>query len=383
MSGDAPRVYAGEDLTMRHELLQAQTAAAVHSVEGAPSIDLAAAWRLLLAVAGRAPADFCSRADPRASDFCSRADPRAPDFCSRADPRASTALGSEEAGLGFACNQGRWLDPLGAAPRGTAQLWFDQASQRVVAGAELEPDAAQLLDLFLPLLLASPAGWTIGHLGQSLDGRVATPSGASQFITGHDDLVHTHRLRALSQAVLVGVRTVELDDPQLTTRLVPGPHPVRVVLDPNAKLERGRRLLEDRTAPTLVVTQPECYPARRRSGHVEARGSAREHSVEWLGCPAREGRFDLHVLLGLLKERGLTRIFVEGGGVTVSRFLAAGLLDRLHVSVAPLILGSGAPAFALPPIDRLDQALALRVRHFGLGRDMLFDCQIASGPPGV
>jgi diaminohydroxyphosphoribosylaminopyrimidine deaminase/5-amino-6-(5-phosphoribosylamino)uracil reductase len=356
MSGEAPGVYAGEDPSMRHELLQAQTAAAVRSAEDRRAIDLEAAWRLLLLLSTRAPV-----------------------------PRAAAVSSGPAAGLGFVYSHGRWLEPLGQCPRATAQLWFDPGSQRVatVAGAaELAHDAAQLLELFLPLLLCSPcsraeprastsAGWVVGHLGQSLDGRVATPSGASQFITGHDDVVHTHRLRALAQAVLVGVRTVQLDDPQLTTRLVPGPHPVRVVLDPTAKLERGRRLLEDQATPTLVVTRPECCPAQRVRGEVE-----------WLGCPLREGCFDLAALLGLLRERGLTRVFVEGGGVTVSSFLAAGLLDRLHVSVAPLILGSGAPAFALPPIDRLDQALALRVRHFTLGCDMLFDCQIAAGVPG-
>jgi riboflavin-specific deaminase-like protein len=346
MSGVASGVYAGEEPSMRHELHQAQTAAAVRSAEDKRPIDLEAAWRLLLSLSARPP--------------------------------RIASVGAAGPGLGFAYSHGRWQEPLGQCPRATAQLWFDPSSQRVVATAsvagaagavELAHDAAQLLELFLPLLCCGP-GWVVGHLGQSLDGRVATPSGASQFITGHDDVVHTHRLRALAQAVLVGVRTVLLDDPQLTTRLVPGQNPVRVVLDPRAKLGHARRLLEDQAAPTLVVTQPEFCPAQRTRG-----------GVEWLACPLREGRFDLAVLLGMLAERGLTRVFVEGGGVTVSSFLSAGLLDRLHVSVAPLILGSGAPAFVLPPIDRLDQALALRVRHFTLGCDMLFECQIAAVSP--
>jgi len=320
---------------MRHELGQAQKAATPHSADD--GVDLPAAWRLLLDLAARAPVlGFVA---------------------------SGAASG---AGAGFVYRQGAWLEPLGQAPRAAAQLWFDHATQGVLASPLLSREAAQLLDLFLPLLLRTPSAWVVGHLGQSLDGRVATQSGASQFITGHDDVVHTHRLRALSQAVVVGVRTVQLDNPQLTTRLVPGPHPVRVVLDPHAKLRAGRRLLEDGAAPTLLVHAPECLPREPRRGALEA-----------LGCPLHDGRFELRALLRALSERGLSRVFIEGGGVTVSHFLAAGLLDRLHVSVAPLILGSGAPAFALPPIDRLDQALALRVRHFALGTDMLFDCQIS------
>jgi riboflavin-specific deaminase-like protein len=206
----------------------------------------------------------------------------------------------------------------------------------------------------------------IGHLGQSLDGRVATPTGASQFITGREDVVHTHRLRALFDAVIVGVRTVELDDPQLTTRLVPGAHPTRVVLDPNAKLVgTRRRLLEEGAAPTLVFTSYAALPAQEQRG-----------AVTWLASPCREGRLDLRALLATLRARALRRVFVEGGGVTVSGFLSAGLLDRLHVSVAPIILGSGAPAFALPPIDRLEEALQLSCSHHRLGRDVLFDCEL-------
>lgn len=322
---------------MRHELVETPEAPIVHGTEPTPTLGAGAAWRLLLQLA----------------------------------TLGSAAAGARNlgAGIGFAYRHGAWSEPLGQTPRAGAQVWFDHAAQRVSAGPTLAPEAAQLLDLFLPLLLASPSGWVVGHLGQSLDGRVATPSGASQFITGHDDLVHTHRLRALAQAIVVGVRTVQLDDPQLTTRLVPGPHPVRVVLDPQGKLRAGQRLLEDGAAPTLVVTGPACVPVPDTSAPGD--------KVKWLSCPLREGRFDLRLLLAALRARGLTRVFVEGGGVTISHFLAAGLLDRLHVSVAPLILGSGAPAFALPPIDRLDQALALRVRHFALGPDMLFDCQFS------
>jgi diaminohydroxyphosphoribosylaminopyrimidine deaminase/5-amino-6-(5-phosphoribosylamino)uracil reductase len=266
---------------------------------------------------------------------------------------------------GFAWRDGAWQES-----RSEAELWVDPEHHDVGLDAPFTAshEARTLFQLFMPLVLGAPAArLVVGHLGQSLDGRVATPTGASQFITGREDVLHTHRLRALCDAVVVGVRTVQLDDPQLTTRLVPGAHPARVILDPQGKLagECEYKVLADPVAHTLVVSAAGGLPGHARNGHVE-----------WVGLACRQGRFDLRELLQLLRARGLSRVFVEGGGVTVSRFLAAGLLHRLHVGVAPLILGSGAPAFALPPIERLDQALNLRCRHFSLGSDMLFDCEL-------
>jgi diaminohydroxyphosphoribosylaminopyrimidine deaminase/5-amino-6-(5-phosphoribosylamino)uracil reductase len=81
-------------------------------------------------------------------------------------------------------------------------------------------------------------------------------------------------------------------------------------------------------------------------------------------------------ILSVLRARGLSRIFIEGGGVTVSHFLQAGLLQRLHVVIAPLILGSGTPALQLDPIDRISDAISTHCRHFALGPDVLFDCTL-------
>jgi diaminohydroxyphosphoribosylaminopyrimidine deaminase/5-amino-6-(5-phosphoribosylamino)uracil reductase len=266
---------------------------------------------------------------------------------------------------GFVHERGGWHE----APAAQALVWVgDDAS--AVCRADVDADARTMLDLYLPLVVGPRARrMTLGHLGQSLDGRVATPTGCSQFITGREDVVHTHRLRALFDAVLVGVRTVELDDPQLTTRLVPGEHATRVVLDPQGKLRGGFKVLADGAAPTLIFTDRAGLPGELRAGHAE-----------WLELERTDGGFDVTRVLARLAERGLSRVFVEGGGVTVSRFLAAGALDRLHVSVAPMILGSGAPAFALPPIDRLEEALTPRCRHFVMGPDILFDCELTATP---
>src|SRR6185436_19891987 len=108
-----------------------------------------------------------------------------------------------------------------------------------------------LLELYLPICGATPARpMTVGHLGQSLDGFIATPSGDSQFVTGPENILHLHRMRALSDAVVVGAGTVAADDPQLTTRHVRGPNPMRVVFDPARRLTTEYRLFNDRSIPT-------------------------------------------------------------------------------------------------------------------------------------
>jgi diaminohydroxyphosphoribosylaminopyrimidine deaminase/5-amino-6-(5-phosphoribosylamino)uracil reductase len=275
---------------------------------------------------------------------------------------------------GLVLTRGQWSEASG---RAAIEIDLDTPGLVRVAGAELAAPVRTFLELYAPLVVGPRAAvMVLGHLGQSLDGRVATPTGVSQFITGREDVVHTHRLRALFDAVVVGVRTVELDNPQLTTRLVSGEHPTRVVLDPRAKLSsagEGCKLLEDGITPTLVCTSEASCPGERKRGHVE-----------WLPVPCEsDGGFKVSALLDELAERGLSRVFIEGGGVTVSRFLAVRALHRLHVSVAPMILGSGAPAFALPPIDRLDEALTPRCRHFSLGSDILFDCELAPRAAGV
>eukprot|EP01041_Mallomonas_annulata_P020239 gene20239-39928_t len=115
--------------------------------------------------------------------------------------------------------------------------------------------SADLFALYKPLLDARLAPgsspWVVAQLGQSLDGFVATATGDSYYVNGPHCLLHLHRLRALCDAVLVGAGTVAIDNPQLTTRRVPGPQPVRVVMDPDARLDGGSRVFRDGMAPTL------------------------------------------------------------------------------------------------------------------------------------
>ncbi len=126
-----------------------------------------------------------------------------------------------------------------------------------------QDDAIELFELLKPILDRPREGapWVIGQLGQSLDGYVATHTGDSRCVNGPDVLMHLHRLRALCDAVIVGAGTAAIDNPQLTTRLVTGEHPVRVLLDPTLRLFSGRCVHRDRQAPTSVCD------ARQAAGH--------------------------------------------------------------------------------------------------------------------
>jgi riboflavin-specific deaminase-like protein len=230
--------------------------------------------------------------------------------------------------------------------------------------AEIDPAAADLLDLFLPVALIAPRrSFVLAHLAQSLDGRIATCGGVSQWLTGAEDLCHTHRLRALADAVIVGAATVRQDDPRLTVRRCPGEQPVRVVLDTNLTLAHDRQIFQDCAAPTLVLA------AADRAGPGGRIGAA-----EIVPVPRDGELLAPQAVRAVLARRGLHWLFIEGGGVTVSRFLAAGALDRLQIAVAPVIMGSGRPGLQLAEIGDLAGALRPRMRRFPLGADMLFEC---------
>lgn len=245
--------------------------------------------------------------------------------------------------------------------------WLEvDATGSWTASSEVSAAARDVFDVYLPVRIGREL--VMGQLGQSLDGRIATEGGASHFVTGPKDIERLHRLRALVDAVVVGAGTVAHDDPRLTVRLVEGPNPVRVVLDPGGRLDAERRVFTESDARTIVVRGA-------TGGAIPGGGPCEELRVPG---SERDG-LDLTELLAQLRVRGLRRILVEGGGVTVSRFLQAGLLDRLHVSVAPLLIGSGRPSITLDPVASLDQALRPSCRRFTLGEDVLFDLDLRSG----
>jgi riboflavin-specific deaminase-like protein len=241
---------------------------------------------------------------------------------------------------------------------------IDLAKGRGEPGAPA-PETCPLWSLYAPIAQgrAAPA-FVIGQLGQSLDGRVATSTGKSRYISGPEAIRHLHRLRALVDCVVVGVGTVAADDPQLNVREVAGPYPARVVIDPNFRLPCTARMLGDGAAPIYAI---------------QSEAGERPEGVIPIIVGAGADGIAPHDIVAALAARGFKRILIEGGARTLSSFLAAGALHRLHISIAPLMIGSGPIGINLPPIDELAGALRPVTVTHRLGGDVVFDCAFERG----
>ncbi|MGE5539371.1 MAG: RibD family protein [Gemmatimonas sp.] len=217
---------------------------------------------------------------------------------------------------------------------------------------------------FAAILRADPSRpFVVAQLGQSLDGRIATDTGESRDISGSHALDHLHGLRAHVDAVVVGIGTVIADDPQLSVRRVPGRSPARVVVDPRGRLPADARCLRDCDTPRFLVRAGD-GPAPRGVESLRLAADAR-------------GQIAPRAIVDALFARGLRRILIEGGADTISRFLDAGCVDRFHVMVAPVIIGSGKPSLEMTPIGRLDKALRPAADVYVLpDGNVLFDCDL-------
>lgn len=232
----------------------------------------------------------------------------------------------------------------------------------------LEGPIDELPTLYAPIRANGRSPFVIAQLGQSLDGRIATPTGKSRYINGASGLDHLHRLRALVDVIVVGVGTVVADDPRLTTRRVEGRSPARAVIDRTGRSSRNAKWLQDDGCPRIVFSD--------NAGGWPA-------DVERIGSDRGIDGFEPASILAALVARGHRTILVEGGASTISRFLDAGLVDRLHICVAPLILGSGPSGLTLEPIDELDDALRPRTRTYLLDDgEVLYDCDLRRGHRG-
>jgi riboflavin-specific deaminase-like protein len=228
-------------------------------------------------------------------------------------------------------------------------------------------EAHELFDLYVPLQLQTDL--IIGQIGQSLDGRIATENGQSHYVTGPEDIKRLHRLRALVDAVIVGAGTIASDNPRLTVREIEGNNPARVVLDPNNRLDINSHVFSDGAAPTLII---------QKDSNIQSRNATNVEAIT-LPTVTNENNFDVfdpRTVLMALKNLGLRRVLIEGGGITLSHFLQAGTLNRLHITVAPILIGSGRSAVILKPIQSLEKAIRPPCRYFHLGKDILFDLDL-------
>ncbi len=181
---------------------------------------------------------------------------------------------------------------------------------------------------------------------QSLDGRIATKSGNSQWISSPESLLYAHKLRAINDAIIVGRRTLETDNPKLTTRLVKGPNPIRIVLSASGKVPLNKDLFTDNQSPTYVATLS---------------ASARNSQGNFQVIQVRGGRKGLIIkdLLSRLAKMGIMTVLVEGGSGVFTSFLSQKAADKIVACTAPILIGDGLDAIGDLGVKKLNAALKL------------------------
>jgi GTP cyclohydrolase II len=240
------------------------------------------------------------------------------------------------------------------------------------SGPALPTVAADALDV--GALLGQVAGHTrrpyvVLKYAQTLDGRIATRTGDSKWISGQAERRASHALRAACDAVLVGVGTVIADDPRLTVRLVAGSSPIRVVLDSTLRLPSDANVL-DAEASTVLATTDRSSTERRRE--LQARGVA----VRVVAAEPPWG-VSLAGTLELLRAAGVRSLLVEGGAAVITSFLRARLVDRVVVGIAPTILGAGTEAVGDLGIAQVSEGLRLTRRSVhALDGDVVLACDV-------
>jgi diaminohydroxyphosphoribosylaminopyrimidine deaminase/5-amino-6-(5-phosphoribosylamino)uracil reductase len=233
---------------------------------------------------------------------------------------------------------------------------------------EKEAEARELMEAYLKWI-GTGAPFVTAKYAMSLDGKIATASGDSRWITGEEARRYAHELRRVSDAIMVGINTVLRDDPQLTARDEQGlplpRQPLRVVVDSAGRLPPTARLLREPGRTLLVGAR---VPSNR--AHL-----LRQAGAEVLNLPSEDGRVDLAALLRELGNREVTALLAEGGGILLASLFEAGLVDKVAAFIAPLIIGGRE---ATTPVEgqgvrRVAEAWRLeRVRVLQLGEDVLF-----------
>ena len=201
-----------------------------------------------------------------------------------------------------------------------------------------EKEALRLNERFFTWITKKRPFITLKY-AMTLDGKIATASGDSKWITGEAARTMAHRLRKQHDAVLVGIGTVLADDPELTTRMVAGKNPVRVVLDSRLRISLMATVLNS-AAETIIFTSEEADEVKS-----EALGAL--PNVEVVRLPATKGRLPVAQVVAALAERGITSLLVEGGSAVLGAFYDAGLADRVYAFIAPKLIGG---ANALTPV---------------------------------
>ena len=241
---------------------------------------------------------------------------------------------------------------------------YDSSLEKITrANFHLNPDLKILMESYLQIILnKSKFPYVFGHLAQTLDGYIATESGESRYISSIDNLEHLHMLRAISDVILVGSNTVKFDNPQLTTRLVKGPNPMRVVIDKNDTIKNSCNLLKNKDGRGFKIV----------SDKLKA------NSKNIFTLPLKKDEFRITDIISLLESLGNKIIFIEGGGNIISHFYRKKFLNRIHLCISPILIGRGINSFIIDKDIKIKEAKIRKISYIKMGKDILCNIQLPS-----
>ncbi|MFN3505174.1 MAG: bifunctional diaminohydroxyphosphoribosylaminopyrimidine deaminase/5-amino-6-(5-phosphoribosylamino)uracil reductase RibD [Caldimicrobium sp.] len=217
--------------------------------------------------------------------------------------------------------------------------------------------------------------WITIKVAQSIDGRIATSTGDSKWISGKEALVFAHKLRSMVDAIVVGKNTVAKDNPELTTRLVKGRNPIRIVLDSKLSLTPNYKVFEVATNKQTILVCGEVVEKKKLRPFLD------KGVKIWL-LPLKNGRIDLRAFIDKTYEEGINSLLIEGGGILHGAFMKENLVDEIFAVIAPLIIGDpkGIFSFNIEPIEKLTEAYFLSLRKYSkLGDCLMFNAFTKEG----
>lgn len=241
---------------------------------------------------------------------------------------------------------------------------YDSSLEKIIrTNFHLNSDLKTLMESYLQIIFnKSKYPYIFGHLAQTLDGYIATESGESRYISSIDNLEHLHMLRAISDVVLVGSNTVKFDNPKLTTRLVKGPNPMRVVIDKNDTIKNSCNLLKNKDRKGFKIVSDKLKP--------------NDENIFLL--PLKKDEFRITDIISLLKSLGNKIIFIEGGGNIISHFYRKKFLNRLHLCISPILIGRGINSFIIDKDVKINEAKIKKISYIKMGKDILCNIKLPS-----
>ncbi len=230
----------------------------------------------------------------------------------------------------------------------------------------LKENELSFLKLYLPNVFLSTYGKerrkvvAISHFAQTLDGKIATNTGNSQWIGNDENLIHSHRMRALCDAILIGTNTLKNDIPSLSVRKVAGRNPIKVVVGNSESPCFSSLQKEEEKIIYITSNQASCC-----------------EGIETVLIKSQKKSIDCTEILSQLFQQGIYSIYIEGGGKTASSFLESNQLDIIQLHIAPMIIGSGISNFSLPEIKTIDEGVAFKNYTFTpMGDHIMFTGEV-------